>query len=328
MSTVQAFTPPDRIALDDGDLDLGANGPLLLPNGSTVDGRLMVLGKQGIATLHQTSDLAPLPTTDSSQQRVRVTFNEHRQIPRLSGFANVREDYPHVHAIPVFWQGPSEARVYTWGEKDVLRGHLYDVATGMFPIQLLGTGILPVASIPCRGDRENPPGCHDFEWGSSAGCFTTAEAADALYTTQNVTPDLSQTGTALMNNLCHLGSNGMPGGALSLSANGSNAGTGIIWASVNDVGNSEVQFVPGALRAYDATPDAGGHLVELWNDFDQPPYFMSKFTPPTVWNGHVYQIGNEVVGGPSAAAGPYGPGPTSWATDPKQISGHVFIYSR
>src|SRR5262249_28459101 len=45
---------------------------------------------------------------------------------------------------------------------------------------------------------------------------------------------------------------GMPGGMLSLSANGSAAGTGILWATLSRGGDANHAPQPGILRAYDA----------------------------------------------------------------------------
>ena len=79
-----------------------------------------------------------------------------------------------------------------------------------------------------------------------------------------------------------------PGAMLSLSANGSSAGTGIVW-SVSTLGPSANQAVqPGIFRAFDASNVS----TELWNsqqnanrdDFGN----LAKFNYVTVDNGHVY----------------------------------------
>lgn len=77
------------------------------------------------------------------------------------------------------------------------------------------------------------------------------------------------------------------GAALSLSANGSQPGSGIVWAShpMKDASN---QAQPGVLRAYDAS----NLQVELWNSTlnanrDAVGNY-AKFSPPTVAGGKVY----------------------------------------
>ena len=83
------------------------------------------------------------------------------------------------------------------------------------------------------------------------------------------------------------GGSGSPGGILSVSANGTNAGTGIIWASVNTTSDANQAVVPGTLHAF----NANNVSQELWNS-DMVPRDsldkLAKFVPPTVANGKVY----------------------------------------
>ena len=80
---------------------------------------------------------------------------------------------------------------------------------------------------------------------------------------------------------------GMPGGFLSVSANGSTAGSGIVWVNMPFSGDAQFAVVPGLLRAFDASD----LTQELWNSqqntLDQLGNF-AKFVPPTVANGRVY----------------------------------------
>ncbi|MEP7339905.1 MAG: BACON domain-containing carbohydrate-binding protein, partial [Acidobacteriota bacterium] len=75
---------------------------------------------------------------------------------------------------------------------------------------------------------------------------------------------------------------------LSLSADGSKSGTGIVWATGSTGGDANQQTVPGILRAFDAADVS----KELWNskqnaDRDGIGNY-AKFCPPTVANGGVY----------------------------------------
>jgi hypothetical protein len=80
-----------------------------------------------------------------------------------------------------------------------------------------------------------------------------------------------------------------PGGILTLSANGSTSGTGVLWATVATSGDAEDNPpVPGELHAF----DAGNVATELWNSDmntarDSFGNF-AKFVPPLVANGRVY----------------------------------------
>jgi hypothetical protein len=83
---------------------------------------------------------------------------------------------------------------------------------------------------------------------------------------------------------------GHPGGFLALSANGTNAGSGVVWAA-HQLGSSAQGAVrPGILHAYNAENVTN----ELWNSEqlsarDSVGNF-AKFVPPTVANGKVYLV--------------------------------------
>src|SRR3989440_5377006 len=80
----------------------------------------------------------------------------------------------------------------------------------------------------------------------------------------------------------------MPGGMLSVSANGSTAGTGILWAMVPLNGTTTASTPPGILRAFDASDVS----KELWDSQQNATRDavgnVAKFTPPTIANGKVY----------------------------------------
>jgi hypothetical protein len=92
------------------------------------------------------------------------------------------------------------------------------------------------------------------------------------------------------------GPGGQNGAMLSVSSNGSTAGTGILWASYAASGDAESTTTPGVLRAFDAS----NITVELWNNLaasaDNAGTY-AKFAPPTIANGHVYlpTFSNRVV---------------------------------
>jgi hypothetical protein len=80
---------------------------------------------------------------------------------------------------------------------------------------------------------------------------------------------------------------GKPGGVLSISANGSSAGSGIVWAITGE-GNAGWQSVPGVLKAFDAADLS----KEIWNSEQTAERdalgLMAKFNTPIVANGKVY----------------------------------------
>ena len=72
-----------------------------------------------------------------------------------------------------------------------------------------------------------------------------------------------------------------PGGMLSVSANGTNSGSGIIWAVTDN------NYPIGTLRAYNAQKVSH----ELWDSDKIPGNAVgkfAKFVPPTIANGKVY----------------------------------------
>jgi putative pyrroloquinoline-quinone binding quinoprotein len=90
---------------------------------------------------------------------------------------------------------------------------------------------------------------------------------------------------------------GQSGAVLSVSSNGSTAGTGILWASYAFSGDAEHTTSPGILRAF----DANDVTKELWNSHQNVSRdgagAYAKFSAPTIANGRVYlpTFSNRVV---------------------------------
>jgi len=78
----------------------------------------------------------------------------------------------------------------------------------------------------------------------------------------------------------------LPGGIMALSANGHQAGSGILWVNY-PLGNANINTVSGVLRAFNANT-----LTEIWNSAEVPNRdslgSFAKFVSPTVVNGKVY----------------------------------------
>jgi outer membrane protein assembly factor BamB len=82
----------------------------------------------------------------------------------------------------------------------------------------------------------------------------------------------------------------MPGGMLTLSADGGN--DGIVWATAPLDGDANKEVVAGAVRAYDATrfdPDPDPHkpprLRKIWQ---YSGFSYGKFVPPFVADGKLF----------------------------------------
>ena len=80
---------------------------------------------------------------------------------------------------------------------------------------------------------------------------------------------------------------GHPGGSLTVSANGSTAGSGIVWASIPTYQDAIHGLTAGTLRAFD-----GETLDEIWTSDDNASRdqvgTLVKFVPPVVVNGRVF----------------------------------------
>jgi hypothetical protein len=82
---------------------------------------------------------------------------------------------------------------------------------------------------------------------------------------------------------------GMPGGMMTISANGSVSGSGILWATTPRAGDANQAVVPGVLYAFNAQNN-GASLPLLWSSsgVGDDTYNFSKGAPPLVVNGKVY----------------------------------------
>ena len=203
------FTPYNYVHLEDGDIDLGSAGLLLIPGTSLA----LSGGKQGMLYLVNRDAMGGRTSSTNTDDNIVQSF-----APKLNS---------QIHGGPVWWDGPDGSYAYVQVATDYLRQYKFNGASGKF--------LLP-------GYAHGP----------------TAAAS------------------------------GQPGGILAVSANGTNAGTGIVWASHNLVGDANQAVRPGILRAYDAQNVTN----ELWNServsARDSVGNLAKFNAPTVANGKVY----------------------------------------
>jgi len=202
------FTPYDWQNLENGDLDLGSGGLLLIP-GTTL---AFAGGKEGVVYLVNRDNMGGLTSSTTTNNNIIQSFS-----------ATADE----VHGGAVWWDGPGASYGYLWPSSVYLQQYVFNRGTGKFTLPAFAQSPTPA------------PG-------------------------------------------------GQPGGILALSANGTNAGSAIIWAVHQVGGNANQQVLPGILHAYSAQ-NVG---TELWNSEqlssrDTVGQF-AKFVPPTVANGKVY----------------------------------------
>lgn len=114
-------------------------------------------------------------------------------------------------------------------------------------------------------------------------------------------------------------SRGYTGGILSVSANGTDRSTGIVWAVHQKDGTTAgAATVPGVLHAYDAIT-----LKELWSSTQDASRdsigYYAKFVPPLVANGRVYLPSFDDHNGPGNQLLVYGLLPSRPLIDPHKI---------
>lgn len=124
-------------------------------------------------------------------------------------------------------------------------------------------------------------GDHLKAWLFNGSVFQTTPAFQSVATAPMINPNTSE----------------MPGGFMSLSANGNTPGTGIVWGNAPYSGNAVNSIVPGILHAFDASNLSN----ELWHSYQNQSRDdygnFAKFVAPTVANGKVYMatFSNQLV---------------------------------
>jgi hypothetical protein len=223
LAVTDYFTPCNVKFLNDGDLDLGSAGPVLIPD---TPSRIIGGGKEGVLYVLSPTNLgkyAASPTAPNCQNGNAV--QQVNAFPRV--VHNGQTHWGNIHGSPVFWKGPDSAWVYAWGENSHLQAYRYS------------QGQLQNVDAPKRSAFQPPIG--------------------------------------------------MPGGMLTVSANGSTAGSGVVWAIVPLDGDANQQRgVKGILLALDAD-DVTRTLwtSEQVSQRDRIGLF-AKFNPPVVANGKVF----------------------------------------
>jgi len=158
----------------------------------------------------------------------------------------------HIHGSPVFWNSPTGPRVYVWAEHDQLKSFGLRIRHRISPVTLT-----PITQTHFDG---SPPQMSN------------------LPKEELTKPDVKD------------GKEGdaMPGGFLTISANGSTPGSGIVWANYPKT-NANEKTAEGILYAFNAET-----LEKLWSsdDFrfevDNKLGIFANFVAPTVANGKVY----------------------------------------
>jgi hypothetical protein len=248
--------PGPQTAKDARDDDFGAGAPALLPDDRIVGG-----GKDGWFFVIDPDQLDKNVPNSAISQAFKASFNFDRGSRR--GLPPGDETH-HIHGSPVVWNsGAASVFVYVWGENDVVRVYQYAPEANASP----DTGLfIQVPKLPNFVLGQAPSQGIEFARGN---IYASNEVANR---------------------------HGMPGGFLSLSVNGNDAKSAILWAAFPPFGDANKGDVSGSLIAYDASnfdPNlAYKRLTMLWHSRQNPADGLgdfAKFCVPTVANGRVYQ---------------------------------------
>jgi len=261
LSLDRSFTPANNAILSIGDTDLGSSGPLLLPGGRLIGG-----GKQGRAYVLDASTLAL--TQDASA---------------ADGFQGFQAFINTYHSDPTLPPCPTLTDQWCKSPPDLTVTIADAVTTAVNPPA-------PAQPVQCfypsscyQIDQGLGPNIHaGFVYWSGAtqdgGMLYALPEKEFLRAFRYHLPAAHVDEQPAFTAISVRASAGMPGGAISVSANGNQGG--VVWVSVHkeDATNG---VHPGRLVALDAT-----NLNELWRDDDVP--FFAKFNPPTVADGKVF----------------------------------------
>jgi hypothetical protein len=261
--------------VEERDDDLGASAPTLLPDGRIVGG-----GKDGYFYLIDSDEVIEDAAARQQQpkadrvvlQYFLASFNYDRGTRGVAQNVipepNPDQATHHIHGAPVVWHADeTHTLVYVWGENDVARAYRYALRPAGQPLGggFTDQGAIAVAPLITSDWRHVFP-THGVE---SARGMTIAS---------NEYP----------------GRNGMPGGFLSLSWNGRDRSSAILWGLFPPFKNGNIYRVAGELIAYDASnfdPQLDfSRLQSVWRSQQDPAdrFSLSKFCCPTIADGKVF----------------------------------------
>jgi hypothetical protein len=210
---------------------------------------LLASGKTGKGYVIDTANMGHWsPKSDSIVQTIRLAWAHNKTSCASPPGSSL------IYGTPAMWDGPDGTHVYVWGSSDYLRDYVLD-RSGRFSTQQ-GVCFCKAGwtvndnSKNYTIDVDDPP----------CGAVSTKS------------PDYAA----------------VPGGVVSVSSNGKEARTGIVWATRPVAVGSIWNSVAGEIDAFDATNLAS----PIWTTNDNATRDSlgnwAKYTPPTIANGKVY----------------------------------------
>lgn len=268
LSLIDWFTPSHHRCLSRVDADLGSAGPLLIPNSNFLVGG----GKEGVVYLLNARDLGKLQPPGPDRAKSPCAGDQINGVnPPVYSF----------QATPLYYEGHLSHKIFVR-----LVGVLIPARKSWNYHHIHGSPVYWNSStgpaIYLWAERDSLRG---FPLDVEHGIFPGTHRA-------NKPPRSTYTSTIAAGK-------GMPGAALSISANGNIDSTGIIWASLPTKEDALVDTVDGILRAFAAVPEHPDKcgpsvrciLPEIWNSGqakDIKTHRFAKYASPTIANGKVY----------------------------------------
>jgi len=189
--------------------------------------------------------------------------------------ASTPQDFAKLKAPPVFFTYDPDASIPAYQNATPTGNQDYKPMPGVKTHHLHGTPVY----------YASPQGHMLYGWGENGNLRAflmdaTGRAKLAAHGADLASADLAVSTSDTLG--------GMPGGMLS----GSSAGkeNGIIWTTAPQTGDGNREVVPGAFRAYDASPSAPNNpdgVPQLKKIFEVTGFQYSKFCPPVVADGRV-----------------------------------------
>jgi hypothetical protein len=280
------FTPANSVQLSLGDTDLGSSGPLFLPGD-----RLIGAGKQGRVYVLDASNMRLTQNQTSADgfqgfQGLRNTWHDDpQQHPCADNAEQIcRNALPGVY--PYLQGGQEFSDVHCdQPQSDPLKAQRCSVINGWR--KHLGTRETPGCFLPVacyQFDQGMGPNLHagfvfwrGFPDASKGRLYALAEKDFLKAFEYDLTNGRVAERPVAVNEQIVI-PDGMPGGALSLSSDGSR--NGILWVSMHDE-DAMMRVHPGHLYAVDASS-----LRILWQESNID--FFAKFNAPMIAQGKVF----------------------------------------
>lgn len=268
LSVIDWFTPSHYRCLNEIDADLGSAGPLLIPNSELLVGG----GKEGTIYLLKRTHLGHL------QPAAKDTATGYCSGYPINGRNPPVQSFQATRLYDENWRTNPTVRLEEKVRPDIKNWEYHHIHGS--PIYWISESQGPAIYIWAERD-------------SLRGFPLDLRAERFLETSPPYTePHSTFVGS-------RKAGEGMPGAALSLSANGKIDSTAIIWASLPAKRNALYRLVPGVLRAYPAVPADPSKcraakrcvLDELWSSMlgkKKSDFTFAKYASPTVANGRVY----------------------------------------